>query len=103
MGVKVDVAVNGQEALQAIENTHFDLVLMDCRMPVMDGYEATRTIREREKSQNSARRLPVIALTANASTEDREQCQACGMDEVITKPFQRKDLVECLQRWLPPR
>jgi len=103
MGVRVDVAVNGQEALQAIEHQRFDLVLMDCRMPVMDGYEATREIREREKNENNARPLPVIALTANASTEDREKCQACGMDEVITKPFQRKDLVECLQRWLPPR
>ena len=100
MGVKVDVAVNGQEALQAIEHNRFDLVLMDCRMPVMDGYEATRKIRQWEQESGAETRLPVIALTANASVEDREKCHASGMDAVITKPFQRRDLVECLHRWL---
>jgi PAS domain S-box-containing protein len=100
MGVKVEVAVNGAEAVETVAHNDFDLVLMDCRMPVMDGYEATRRIRQMEQDKPDSRQLPIIALTANASVEDREHCEACGMNEVITKPFQRQDLVDCLNRWL---
>ena len=76
-GLSVDLASNGAEALAAIERTEYDLVLMDVQMPEIDGYEATRRIRERELSQASTR-LPIIALTAHALPSDRQQCLAAG-------------------------
>ncbi len=100
MGFDVEVANNGEEAISAYKSNQFDLILMDCRMPVMDGYEATRSIRALEK-ENSQPALPIIALTANASSDDRLLCMQSGMNDVITKPFKRTDLSECLQKWLP--
>lgn len=84
-GFKIDVANNGQEALDKLTGQSYDLVLMDLMMPVMDGLEATMRIREKEKS--SQQHIPIIGLTANTYDADREKCIAYGMDEYMAKPF----------------
>ncbi len=99
LGLSVVVADNGREALAALAGETFDLVLMDCQMPEMDGYEATRAIRAREQEQNQ-KHLPIIALTAHAMPSDREKCLAAGMDDYLAKPFQYEQLKELLGRWL---
>ncbi|MCP3687676.1 MAG: response regulator [Gammaproteobacteria bacterium] len=100
LGLDVDVASNGREAVDAYADKSYDLVFMDCRMPDMDGYEATREIRNLEQNDNKPS-VPIIALTANATHEDRQLCNQSGMDDVVTKPFKRADLSCCLQKWLP--
>jgi CheY-like chemotaxis protein len=100
LGFDVQVAGNGREALIALAGNRFDLILMDCQMPEMDGFEATRAIRQREE-QSAARRVPIVALTANALEGDREQCISVGMDDYLTKPFKQEQLREVLDRWLP--
>jgi signal transduction histidine kinase/DNA-binding response OmpR family regulator/HPt (histidine-containing phosphotransfer) domain-containing protein len=100
LGLAVDVANNGEEALALIEKQAYDLVLMDCQMPVMDGYQATAAIRARQA--NNAKRLPIIALTANAMQGDREQCINAGMDDYLAKPYSRPQLEQVLSRWLQP-
>jgi PAS domain S-box-containing protein len=101
-GLEVSMAANGKEALEFWENGRFDAVLMDCQMPEMDGFEATRQIREREAapSQNTISPTPIIALTANAFPEDRARCLAVGMDDFVAKPFSRDDLYQILRSWL---
>ena len=101
MGLVVDLASDGQQAVKAVGNKHYDLIFMDCLMPVMDGYQATREIRLLEQ-ETAAERLTVIALTANASTDDRKKCVDSGMDDVVTKPFKRADIEVVLQKWLEP-
>ncbi|MBK7665255.1 MAG: response regulator [Sterolibacteriaceae bacterium] len=103
LGIQATVACNGREALQAVTVERFDLLLMDCQMPDMDGYEATAAIREREQALPGAPRLPIIALTANALDGDRDQCLAAGMDDYLSKPFTRPQIVAVLERWLPGR
>jgi CheY-like chemotaxis protein len=100
MGVEVDVANDGQGAIDAFNSHSYDLIFMDCRMPVMDGYEATAIIRKLEKEKGKTP-LPIIALTANASSNDRILCEQVGMNDVVTKPYKRADLSNCLQQWLP--
>lgn len=100
MGLEALVASNGQEALSLIERYSFDVVLMDCQMPVMDGFEACRRIREREQDMNRPH-LPIVALTANAISGDREYCLSQGMDEYLSKPFSQIQLRQVLRRWLP--
>lgn len=99
IGIEVEFANNGQQAVNAVEKNHYDLVFMDCQMPGMDGYAATKAIRAEEQAQGLAR-LPIIALTANAMQGDRENCLAAGMDDYISKPFSRADLMAMLARWL---
>jgi signal transduction histidine kinase/DNA-binding response OmpR family regulator len=94
---QVDIASNGQEALDALAAQHYHLVLMDCQMPVMDGFEATTALRARGD------RVPVIAMTANAMQGDREACLAVGMDDYLAKPMTRDQLEAMLKRWLPPK
>jgi len=97
LGVSCDIAADGFEALSKWRKNNYALIFMDCRMPNMDGYEATKMIRVEEDGE---KRIPVLALTANAASEDREKCMAHGMDEVILKPFQASDLSDALSRWL---
>ena len=98
MGFHVLVANNGQEALQVIEQNHFDLVLMDCMMPVMDGYAATAEIRRRQ-SLGQLPSFPIIALTANAVSGDREKCRAAGMDDYLAKPFKKELFLQMVHEW----
>jgi two-component system, sensor histidine kinase and response regulator len=99
LSAEVTIANNGAEALERIATTSFDAVLMDCQMPVMDGFTATRRIRELESSRG-ARRLPIIALTANVMSEDREMCIAAGMDAHLGKPIEPAQLIDALSRYL---
>jgi CheY-like chemotaxis protein len=98
LGLRCDTAANGREALEKLARDRFDAVLMDCEMPVMDGFSATRALRERS---TGAARLPVIALTADATPEGRASCLAAGMDDHLAKPFTREALHAMLTRWLP--
>jgi CheY-like chemotaxis protein len=100
-GVKVSCAVNGADALQQLADNHFDCVLMDVQMPVMDGLEAIGHYREYERLHPPERRLPVIALTANALSGERERYLEAGMDDYLAKPFQRHKLLTLLARYLP--
>ncbi len=99
LAAHVTIANNGAEALERITSAAFDAVLMDCQMPVMDGFTATQRIREWEKSQG-AKHLPIIALTANVMTEDRAKCIAAGMDAHLGKPIEPAQLIEALSRFL---
>jgi two-component system sensor histidine kinase/response regulator len=96
LGLVVDAAANGQDALDALSKTRFDLIFMDCQMPGMDGYEATRHLRNLEVG----RRTPVIALTAHAMQGDRERCLEAGMDDYLTKPFNLPSLRQIVERWM---
>ena len=102
LGCQVDVAGNGREAIEALERTTYDLVFMDCQMPTMDGYEATRYIRNREVAA-AQQSITIIALTANAMQGDRERCLAAGMTDYLSKPFELRQLQDMLARWLPPQ
>ncbi len=99
-GLSPITANDGHEALEAMRNEQFDVVLMDCQMPRMDGYEATEAIRERETRQGLMR-VPVIAMTANAMAGDRERCVAVGMDDYLSKPVKPSQLENMLRQWLP--
>jgi CheY-like chemotaxis protein/HPt (histidine-containing phosphotransfer) domain-containing protein len=94
----VDVAENGVAALERLEQARYDVVLMDCQMPVLDGYEATRRWRAREKR---GERVPIVALTAQALAGDEARCREAGMDDYLTKPFERRALIALLERLLP--
>jgi len=117
-GYRTDVVSNGKEAIEALHRTAFDLILMDCMMPIMDGFEAAREIRKREASlvardaslgndeqpaTSNERRIPIIALTANAMQGDREQCLASGMSDYLAKPLKFEDLRKMLEQWLSVR
>ncbi|MDR0522059.1 MAG: response regulator [Planctomycetaceae bacterium] len=97
-GVKYEVASNGEEAFAKYQSGKFGAVLMDCQMPVVDGFEATRRIRQFETQHNSSR-VPVIALTANATVDDKNECFAAGMDAFCTKPVEPNRIVELLVEW----
>ena len=102
LGLAADVVGNGQDALDALAQTPYDLVLMDIQMPVMDGFEATRRIRNLSApSPSPFSTLPIIAMTANAMEGDREQCLAQGMNDYIPKPLSLKTVFEVLSRWIP--
>lgn len=97
LGCQVQLATQGAEALELLEQDEFDLVLMDCNMPVMDGYEASRRIRQSGRWPN----LPIVALTANAMPEERERCRAAGMNDYLAKPFRREELLALVDHWVP--
>ena len=96
LGYNAEIARNGNEAVEAIRRVAFDLILMDCEMPEMDGYEATRNIR-----QGSQTRVPIVALTANAMTSDRQRCIEAGMDDYLAKPVAPHELASVLAKWIP--
>jgi two-component system sensor histidine kinase/response regulator len=109
LGYQSDVVENGQEALDAMARRSYVVLLMDCQMPVIDGFEATKLIRQREAAAREsadagstlAHHIPIIALTANAMHGDREHCLAAGMDDYLTKPLRKEDLKGLLDRWIP--
>jgi CheY-like chemotaxis protein len=95
MGYDVEVACDGEEAVALLSITNYDLVLMDCQMPVMDGFEATRAIRQQHNN------TPIIAMTGNAMNGDKENCLAVGMNDYVMKPIDRMILSETIKKWLP--
>jgi CheY-like chemotaxis protein len=99
LGFTTECARNGREALALLQNRAFDLVLMDCQMPEMDGFAATAEIRRRETETGG--HVPIIALTANAIEGDRDTCLRAVMDDYLTKPFKGPHLAEVIARWLP--
>ena len=111
LGCEADLASDGRAGVEAAFSGHYDIVLMDCQMPVMDGFEAATTIRAREAELNAEsrasgqppRRVPIVALTANAMQGDRERCIAAGMDDYLAKPFKKEQLRAILEPWLRHR
>jgi PAS domain S-box-containing protein len=99
MGCLVSVTADGQQALSALAVSDFDLIFMDCEMPVLDGYECTKELRLREKDQ--LRRTPILALSAHVTPEHNQLCLECGMDEVLAKPIAFTELRRAIQRWVP--
>jgi PAS domain S-box-containing protein len=97
LGYRVEVADNGQEAVDACARTGYDALLMDCQMPIMDGFVATAKIREQEGEK---RRTPIVAMTASAMAGDRERCLAAGMDDYVSKPISPESISEVLRRWI---
>ncbi len=97
LGCLVDTVENGREAVHRVEQVAYDLVLMDCQMPEMDGYTATAEIRKRNGSQG---RLPIVAVTAHAMAEDRERCLKAGMDDYLSKPVQKEELSAMIKKWV---
>jgi signal transduction histidine kinase/CheY-like chemotaxis protein len=97
LGYRVDIANDGSEAVQAACSSRYDIVLMDCEMPTMDGYQATRAIRNAESSES---RTPIVALTANVMNGSRDKCLAAGMDDHVIKPVKRQVLVDVLEKWI---
>jgi len=110
LGYQSDVVENGQEALVALARGFYALVLMDCQMPIVDGFEATKLLRQREAAEQESAapdshetpHIPIVALTANAMRGDRERCLAAGMDDYLTKPIRKDDLKGVLERWISP-
>jgi CheY-like chemotaxis protein len=101
LGIDGQTVANGQEVLAALCLLNFDIILMDCHMPVMDGYTATAKIRESEKVTGD--HIPIVALTANAMQDDEGKCLRAGMDAFISKPFKREALLQVLDRLLPDK
>ncbi|MEZ8096616.1 ATP-binding protein [Photobacterium swingsii] len=93
MGIEPEIADNGKIALDTLENTEFDLILMDCRMPTMDGYTATKTLRQQGYTK------PIVALTAGTTTAEREDCLNAGMDDILCKPYQSSELRNIIEKW----
>ncbi|HUL30472.1 MAG TPA: response regulator, partial [Thermodesulfobacteriota bacterium] len=96
LGCSADVAANGMEAVKMVRDVSYDLVFMDCQMPEMDGYEATREIRRQEET---TRRIPIVAMTALAMPEDRKRCLEAGMDDYLSKPLKKEEIVGAIDRW----
>jgi CheY-like chemotaxis protein len=96
-GLTVAIAENGQEALDQLQKQTFDLILMDCEMPIMDGYEASRKIRS---MQSRDERTPIVALTADAFDENRKKCKEAGMDGFLSKPIMQNVLLDVAQQWI---
>jgi len=96
LGCRVDIAPDGRQAVEMWEQGAYDMILMDCQMPEMDGYTATGEIRRREPE---GVHIPIVAMTAHARDEDRQDCLAAGMDDFLTKPVVRQKLAEAVKHW----
>ena len=99
LGCRIDLAADGREAVAAVEKRRYDLIFMDCQMPVLDGYAATAAIRRLERAKDPHRHTPIIALTAHTLEGDRQKCLSAGMDDYMSKPFQWETMLSILQRW----
>lgn len=97
-GCEVDIADNGEEALEMLAEESYDLMMMDIMMPVLDGYDTAKKIREKEKG--TGKHMPIVAVTANAQAGDKEKCLAAGMDDYISKPFKKEDIERVLSEYL---
>jgi CheY-like chemotaxis protein len=100
LGAQVDTAVDGREAVKALQSRRYDIVFMDLQMPVLDGLSATRQLRADESAAHKPR-VPVVAVTANAMMGDRAECLAAGMDDYLTKPVRREQFAQMLARYVP--
>lgn len=103
LGYNVHVVENGKEALNHIKTYTYNLILMDCQMPVMNGFIATKAIRALEQKRDGDEHIPVIAMTANVAEGDRERCFNAGMDDYLSKPVTQADLTRKLHQWLSPK
>jgi CheY-like chemotaxis protein/anti-sigma regulatory factor (Ser/Thr protein kinase) len=99
LGYQTDIAANGQEVLDLCSQIHYDIILMDCQMPILDGYSTSRQIRALEAEKISSTKVIIIALTANAMQEDRDRCLASGMDDYLSKPVRKEDLAKKISYW----
>lgn len=99
MGCDVTVAANGKEAVERYKEHRFDIILMDCKMPIMDGYAATREIRNIENQRGDGRYTPVVALTSKVMTGDKAQCLNAGMDDYIAKPIRKEKVCTAINKW----
>jgi len=97
IGLEVDIANNGEEAVEMVERHQYDMVFMDCRMPIMDGFEATKKVREMSQEYKT---LTIVALTANAGESDKKACINAGMSDYLSKPYTEKDLMEVIEKWM---
>lgn len=101
-GLTVDVAGNGTEAVEKVTSEHYDFIFMDCQMPVMDGYEATKCIRHLENSATPSD-VPIVALSANTMKGDEDMCLEAGMNDHLSKPISQDKLKAILEKWLPEK
>ena len=101
LGIQADIANTGVEAANAATKIAYDLILMDCQMPEMDGFEATKAIRSRELAANTSQKVPIVAMTANAMAGDRDKCLASGMDDYRKKPLHMSDIASVIEQWIP--
>lgn len=99
LGLEVKVVSDGEQAVAATREEQYALIFMDCQMPNMDGFSATRAIREAERA--TGRHVPIVAMTANAFREDRQACLDCGMDDYLSKPVRLRELRRMIERWAP--
>lgn len=100
LSCQADLADNGEQVLQLIKSKDYDIILMDCQMPLLDGYDTTQAIRQMEMTQELLKHIFIVAMTANAFKEDRDLCLAVGMDDYLSKPIRRKQLQEMLEHWM---
>lgn len=98
MGCEVDIAKDGESVIAKAKKTHYDIIFMDCKMPITDGYQATKAIRDYEKVIEG-RHIPIVALTAKVLQGDRELCMKAGMDDYLTKPVRKQHLIEMINKW----
>jgi len=101
LNLEILPAVTGSQAIDLFKNNTFDLVLMDIMLPEMDGYEITGVIRKIEKENNTENPVPIVALTANTYDNDKEKCFNAGMNDYISKPFNARQLIEMIEKYLP--
>ncbi|MEA5478591.1 response regulator [Pseudanabaena galeata UHCC 0370] len=100
LGCQADLAENGEQVLELMQSKDYDIILMDCQMPLLDGYATTQVIRQLESTTRTSKHVVIIAMTANAFTEDRDRCLAMGMDDFLSKPIRRQQLKETLEDWI---
>jgi len=100
LNCQADLVDNGEEVLQLVTSQHYDIILMDCQMPLLDGYDTTQAIRQMEMASQLKHHIVIVAMTANAFKEDRDRCLAVGMDDYLSKPIRRKQLQEMLEHWM---